>query len=111
MRDTERDRERQRHKQREKQAPRREPDMGLDPVSRPGLKAGVQPLSHPPKDPLLVYQKMKLFFNVLPFNHTSSELVFPLSLSQLTLGIAFFITVNMEDMDYWCMFNLQLYDY
>ena len=34
----------------EKQAPCREPDAGLDPGtpgSRPGPKAGVQPLSHP----------------------------------------------------------------
>ena len=40
----------QRHRQGEKQAPRREPDMGLDPAtpgSRPGLKAGAKPLSHP----------------------------------------------------------------
>ena len=43
-------RERQRHRQREKQAPCRKPDAGLDPGtpgSRPELKAGVQPLSHP----------------------------------------------------------------
>ena len=36
--------------QREKQAPGREPNVGLDPRSpgsRPGLKAGVKPLSHP----------------------------------------------------------------
>ena len=45
-----RDTERQGHRQREKQAPCREPDTGLDlrfPESRPGLKADVQPLSHP----------------------------------------------------------------
>ena len=50
MRDRERERERQRHRQREKQAPCREPDVGLDPGtpgSRPGLKAGAKPLSHP----------------------------------------------------------------
>ena len=44
MRDTHRER------QREKQAPCREPDVGLDPGSLgsgPGLKADVQPLSHP----------------------------------------------------------------
>ena len=44
------DRERQRHRQREKQAPCREPDVGLDPGppgSRPGPKAGAEPLSHP----------------------------------------------------------------
>ena len=43
-------RERQRHRQREKQAPCREPDAGLDPRtpgSRPGPKAGAQPLGHP----------------------------------------------------------------
>ena len=43
-------RDRERERQREKQAPRREPDVGLDPGtagSRPGLKAGAQPLSHP----------------------------------------------------------------
>ena len=48
MTDTER--ERQRHRQRKKQAPCREPEVGLDPRtsgSRPGPKAGVQPLSHP----------------------------------------------------------------
>ena len=41
---------RERHRQREKQAPRRDPDVGLDPGtlgSRPELKAGTQPLSHP----------------------------------------------------------------
>ena len=41
-------REKQRPRQREKQAPCREPDVGLDPRSpgsRPGLKAGPQPLS------------------------------------------------------------------
>ena len=46
----ERHRERQRHRPREKQAPSREPDMGLDPGtlgSRPRLKAGTKPLSHP----------------------------------------------------------------
>ena len=45
----ERHRERQRHRQREKQAPCKKPDVGLDPRSpgsRPGLKAGAQPLSH-----------------------------------------------------------------
>ena len=45
-----RDRERQRHRQRGKQVPTREPDVGLDPRtlgSRPELKAGAQPLSHP----------------------------------------------------------------
>ena len=45
----ERQRERQRHRPREKQAPCRESDGGLDPGSpgsRPGLKAGAQPLSH-----------------------------------------------------------------
>ena len=39
-----------RHRQREKRVPCREPDVGLDPWSpgsRPGPKAGVQPLSHP----------------------------------------------------------------
>ena len=48
MRDT--GRERHRHRQREKQAPGREPDAGLDPRilgSCPGLKSGIQPLSHP----------------------------------------------------------------
>ena len=48
MRDTERKQQRQR--QRGKQAPCREPDVGLDPGtpgSRPELKAGPQPLSHP----------------------------------------------------------------
>ena len=48
MRDTHR--ERQRRRQREKQTPCGEPDVGLDPRtlgSRPGLKADVQPLSHP----------------------------------------------------------------
>ena len=42
--------ERQRHRQSEKQAPCREPNVGLDsvtPGSRPGRKAGAQPLSHP----------------------------------------------------------------
>ena len=42
--------ERQRHWQREMQAPCRKPDVGLDPGtpgSRPGPKAGAQPLSHP----------------------------------------------------------------
>ncbi|CAD7681732.1 unnamed protein product [Nyctereutes procyonoides] len=42
--------ERERERQREKQAPCRKPDVGLDPrtpVSRPGLKAGVKPVSHP----------------------------------------------------------------
>ena len=42
--------ERQRHRQREKQAPCREPDLGLDPRtpgSRPGPKAGAEPLNHP----------------------------------------------------------------
>ena len=50
MTDTERERERQKHRQREKQAPCREPDVELDPGSpgsRPGPKAGAQPLSHP----------------------------------------------------------------
>ena len=40
----------QRHRQREKQAPCREPDVGLDPRtpgSRPGPKAGANPLSPP----------------------------------------------------------------
>ena len=40
----------QRHRQREKQAPCKEPDVGLDlgtPGSRPELKAGAKPLSHP----------------------------------------------------------------
>ena len=44
------ERERQKHRQREKRAPCREPDVGFDPGtqgSRPGLKAGAQPLSHP----------------------------------------------------------------
>ena len=55
MRDTHRERGGQRHRQREKQAPCKEPDMGLDPRapgSRPGPKAGTQPLSHlgVPKD-------------------------------------------------------------
>ena len=48
MRDTER--ERQRHRQRENQAPCRKPNVGFHPGtpgSRPGLKAGAQPLSHP----------------------------------------------------------------
>ena len=48
MRDTQR--ERQRHRQREKQAPCRELDVGFGPQtpgSRPGLKAGAKPLSHP----------------------------------------------------------------
>ena len=39
-----------RERQREKQAPCREPDVGLNsgtPESRPGPKAGAQPLSHP----------------------------------------------------------------
>ena len=57
MRDTERERQRQRHRQREKEAPCREPDVGLDPRSpgsRPGLKAGAKPLSHP-GIPLLFY--------------------------------------------------------
>ena len=48
MRDSKR--ERQRHRQREKQAPCKEPNMGLDPGtlgSRPGPKAGTQPLNHP----------------------------------------------------------------
>ena len=47
---TERERERQRHRLREKLAPWRERDVGLDPRtpgSRPGLKAGAKPLSHP----------------------------------------------------------------
>ena len=46
MRDTERGRDRQK----EKQSPHKEPNVGLDPrtpVSRPGPKAGVKPLSHP----------------------------------------------------------------
>ena len=46
----ERHRERQIHRQREEQAPCRKPDVGLDPGtpgSHPGLKADVQPLSHP----------------------------------------------------------------
>ena len=48
----EKQRERQKHRQREKQAPCKEPDVGLDPDpgspgSRPGLKAGAKPLSHP----------------------------------------------------------------
>ena len=50
MRDTESERERERHRQREKQAPCREPDVGFDPRtpgSRPGLKAGAKPQSHP----------------------------------------------------------------
>ena len=50
MIDTQSERERQRHRQREKQAPCREPDVGLvpgTPGSRPGLKAGAKPLSHP----------------------------------------------------------------
>ena len=37
-------------RERERQAPCREPNMGLDPGSpgsRPGLKAGAKPLSHP----------------------------------------------------------------
>ena len=49
-RERERERERQRHREREKQAPCREPDVGLNPGtpgSRPGLKAGTKPLSHP----------------------------------------------------------------
>ena len=48
MRDTEG--ERKRLRQREKQAPCREPDVGLDPGtpgSRPVLKVGAKPLSHP----------------------------------------------------------------
>ena len=43
-------RERQRHRQREKQAPCRELDAGLDARalgSRPEMKAGSKPLSHP----------------------------------------------------------------
>ena len=46
----ERHTKRQRHRQREKQAPCREPDTGLDPRSpgsRPGLKTGAKPSSHP----------------------------------------------------------------
>ena len=49
-REREREREGQRHRRSEKQAPCREPDVGLDPGSpgsRPGLKAGAKPLSHP----------------------------------------------------------------
>ena len=49
MRHTERGREVE-TRQREKQAPCREPDAGLDPGtpgSRPELKAGAQPRSHP----------------------------------------------------------------
>ena len=45
-----RQRERQRHRQREKRAPFREPDVGLDPGtprSRPGPKAGAEPIRHP----------------------------------------------------------------
>ena len=48
MRDTHT--ERQRHRQREKQAPCRKPDVAPDtgtPGSRPELKAGAKPLSHP----------------------------------------------------------------
>ena len=48
MRDTHT--ERQRHRQWEKQALCKKPDVGLDPRtpgSRPRLKAGAQPLSHP----------------------------------------------------------------
>ena len=47
MRDTYTEKEREAE---EKQAPCREPDMELDPGtpgSRPGLKAGAKPLSHP----------------------------------------------------------------
>ena len=43
-------RETQRHRQREKQVPCQQPDVGLDPWtlgSRPRLKAGAKPLSHP----------------------------------------------------------------
>ena len=56
MRDTEREGEKEREREREaetqaeKQAPCREPNVGLDPRmprSRPGMKAGAQPLSHP----------------------------------------------------------------
>ena len=57
-RETETETERQRHRQREKQAPRREPDVGLDPGtlgSRPGPKAGAQPLSHPGVLKLILY--------------------------------------------------------
>ena len=48
--DTEREGERQTHRQREKQAPCREPNAGLDPRfpgSRPGPKAGAEPLCNP----------------------------------------------------------------
>ena len=66
MRDTqrERERERQRHRQREKQAPCRESDVGLDhrtPGSRPGLKAGAKPLSHPGV-PELNFSRAVLFY-------------------------------------------------
>ena len=51
MREREREREREVETQAEGEAgPCREPDVGLDPgtpESRPGLKAGVKPLSHP----------------------------------------------------------------
>ena len=50
MIDLERDRERQRHRRREKEASCQEPNVELDPEtpgSRPGLKAGAKPLSHP----------------------------------------------------------------
>ena len=59
MRDTEREREREREGESESEAEtqakgkagsRQEPDLGLDPRtpgSRPGLKAGTKPLSHP----------------------------------------------------------------
>ena len=44
------ERHRERERQTDRQAPCREPDMGLDPGSpgsRPRLKAGAKPLSHP----------------------------------------------------------------
>ena len=53
-------REKQRHRQRQKQAPCREPDVGFNPRtlgSRPGLKAGAQPLSHPGIPKLLFLSK------------------------------------------------------
>ena len=65
MRDTHT--EGQRHREREKQAPCREPNVGLDPGttgSRPGLKAGAKPLSHP-GIPLFIFIIRKKIVDVL----------------------------------------------
>ena len=97
MRETERGR--QRHRQRQKQAPCREPEVGLDPRtpgSRPGLKAGAKPLSHPGV-PTIAFSFFFFFFQLLLFQACFCFVLF----SPLSDDLFNFSTVNVITIFSW----------